>query len=622
MSVQDYCTPPELVEAFKKLHGGFFVDEKALGERIREESDKFNLRYIARSTGPSRSQQIFCCRYYNSIFNCRAYLKYSYNRSNKIAYFEQCDLKHTHDVKTTLKKKMMNQLSQIEKSRIKALTEAGMTASSIRLLDKLTCSKDVLYSARRKVLVEMKENEMELLFNELKSWNNWEYIIKIDNEKRFNGCYAFNNYIIQKSYSSEICIIDDTSCTNLYGLPILCLITEDENAKSQLISFAILCSREKSEFIDFLTQLKTRIGNIRLFVSDRNKTQITAIKSVFNNCNIIYCSVHISRNLRQKAGNEIVLLYNQLNKKEVTETVFINICEEIIKMNPNSKVSKFLLNLLNERECWLPSIIDHYVHYDNTTTNRVEGFFGSLKNLLDHKQQSLSNIVRAIHIRAERLKINSINESQIMLPEQLMSPNDAKKIGNFPSAFILSEFRNIETEGVIKSDLPDENCCHNQMIYDLPCKHLILKRIEIDAYPLLSIEDIPKRWMHEVNEDLPQRKEISIIPAQKIKEKTWDYSECIDKFEKYFSIAYRSQEVQEILDNTLDTLSSIEHSDVNEEKPILPPKNLLIAGAPYMHPRNNVDRKSGTPRKKKKYKCSLCGSEDHTAPRCPKRDKF
>lgn len=53
-----------------------------------------------------------------------------------------------------------------------------------------------------------------------------------------------------------------------------------------------------------------------------------------------------------------------------------------------------------------------------------------------------------------------------------------------------------------------------------------------------------------------------------------------------------------------------------DNEAILPPKSILIPGAPESHPRNNVDR-SDVPRTKSKYHCSICGSSEHTAPRFP-----
>ena len=63
-------------------------------------------------------------------------------------------------------------------------------------------------------------------------------------------------------------------------------------------------------------------------------------------------------------------------------------------------------------------------------TNRVEGFFGTLKNLLEHNIQTLANVVRAMYNRAERLWVRSKNDKQISVPKELMSLEDSEAIGN------------------------------------------------------------------------------------------------------------------------------------------------------------------------------------------------
>ena len=63
---------------------------------------------------------------------------------------------------------------------------------------------------------------------------------------------------------------------------------------------------------------------------------------------------------------------------------------------------RFLETLLTEKEHWLPSLTGTYVRIDNQTTNRVEGFFGALKNLLEHNIQTLANVANAMYNRAER----------------------------------------------------------------------------------------------------------------------------------------------------------------------------------------------------------------------------
>ena len=67
--------------------------------------------------------------------------------------------------------------------------------------------------------------------------------------------------------------------------------------------------------------------------------------------------------------------------------------------------------------------------------------------------------------------------------------------------------------------------------------------------------------------------------------------------------------IRNILDRSLLELHSVEVVQVNASTPFLPPSNLLI---PDTHPRANVD--FAVAGKERKYRCSVCGSKDHTAP--------
>ena len=77
-------------------------------------------------------------------------------------------------------------------------------------------------------------------------------------------------------------------------------MSEDENGLSQVLTFSIMISRVKAMFVEYLTELKHRIGDICLFVFDRHRTQVVAIKEVFPDSYIIFCRVHIGRNIRDK----------------------------------------------------------------------------------------------------------------------------------------------------------------------------------------------------------------------------------------------------------------------------------------------------------------------------------
>ena len=611
-------TPSGLVTAFQSFDNCVFPTRNALTARVREVSDYYGCRYVSRSTGDSRSMQTYCCRHYTSIYNCRACVRFMYDQDTKRVTFEACDLQHTHTIGACHEARARNQLTLEAKKRIQEATKQGLSAHNIRFREGLTCSKDVLYAARREELQRAKHDEMKLLLDEMRAWKDWTNLIRVDESNQFNGCYVFHESVIRTAYARDICILDDTSCTNHYGLPLLVLLSEDENARSQVLAYAVMMSRVKAFFVDFFQQLYQRVGLIRLFVSDRNKTQVDALTEVFQGCEVIYCSVHIGRNMKQKASKDIKSLYYKMRKGQLTEEDFISTCTDYAESNSTSKPGRFIGKLLEEKNHWLPSSIDRLAHCDNDTTNRVEGFFGTLKCLTEHKRGTLAELVRAVYLRAERLFVLSRNEKRVPVSEDLISREDQDQLGAFCLAFIGCEYEAMKNLGVSDVDYSD-TCCRNHLVYKLPCRHLLLQRLREDVSPLISLEDILARW-HRTCYDSLQPSTVTTVSARMSDEQDWAYTSCIDKFERYFTAASHSRPVQEILAKTLDELGSIEHQSGTHstDEPFLPPRSLLLSGSPATRPSRNVDRTAGARRKKKRYHCSRCGSDQHTAPRCPK----
>ena len=491
-----------------------------------------------------------------------------------------------------------------------------MSAFQIRLTEKLTCSKDVLYSARREEIRKLKESEMDDLMREIQGWHNWENEVRTL-DKKLESLYFFHIPVMSTPYARDIAVIDDTSCTNFYGLPLLVIIAVDENFRSQVMSFSVLPGRRTEDFVAYLTAVKNRVGIIRLFVCDRNKTQIRAIRQVFPEAKIIYCAIHIGRNLKQKVGKEMQILYKKMRRSVIGEDEFLEVCEDHIRSNPGAKSSKLLTGLLTEREHWLPSITGQYTHCDNETSNRVEGFFGTLKKLIDHKTQTLARLVRAVYLRSERMLLTSLNDRQMSLPDDLMSDDDVAQVGNYALAMCLSEYMDLHDKGVLTNEY-SATCCNNHAMFDLPCRHLLLQRMKEDCCPLLSIDDIPQRWRRsiQIEERSPNTVE-RVALTKNDNDQEWSYSACVAKFERYFSNARRSEKVRMVLNDALDILHSVEHAAGSDADDLLPPDNMLLPGAHEVHPRRHVDL-PGAKRTRKKYKCSLCGNTDHTAPRCPK----
>ena len=52
------------------------------------------------------------------------------------------------------------------------------------------------------------------------------------------------------------------------------------------------------------------------------------------------------------------------------------------------------------------------------------------------------------------------------------------------------------------------------------------------------------------------------------------------------------------------------------DQEVKPPNSLLVPGCRFSFPRRNVEI-GGARRKRKVYKCGICGQPGHTSPRCP-----
>ncbi len=82
--------------------------------------------------------------------------------------------------------------------------------------------------------------------------------------------------------------------------------------------------KTKNSISRFLKELKNKIGNINIFLCDKNKAQIEAIKYVWPESKIIYCAIHIGRNIKNDVGEEMYILYCQMRKEIISEEELID----------------------------------------------------------------------------------------------------------------------------------------------------------------------------------------------------------------------------------------------------------------------------------------------------------
>lgn len=70
-----------------------------------------------------------------------------------------------------------------------------------------------------------------------------------------------NKSVVEESYSYDILIIDKTSGTNIYDIPLLVPSTVDVENKAQIIGFSLLKDITDESFINF-NYLLNNTGNV------------------------------------------------------------------------------------------------------------------------------------------------------------------------------------------------------------------------------------------------------------------------------------------------------------------------------------------------------------------------
>ena len=188
-------------------------------------------------------------------------------------------------------------LTKEQKEKIIEYTKLGLSNGRIRLLESFDCSPQILYNARYETLKQMHIDEMKLFFDELNKWSNWEYLLYNGIDNNLSFLYAFHLPVMNSFYSTRVCAVDDTSSTNFFDYYLYVMICHDENNNNQQLSFSLLPDKSTKSISQFSTEIKIRIGNIKTFLTDRSPSQIESIRNIWPQANIIFCAIHIGRNI-------------------------------------------------------------------------------------------------------------------------------------------------------------------------------------------------------------------------------------------------------------------------------------------------------------------------------------
>ncbi|GAB1220791.1 hypothetical protein ENUP19_0058G0032 [Entamoeba nuttalli] len=151
-----------------------------------------------------------------------------------------------------------------------------------------------------------------------------------------------------------------------------------------------------------------------------------------------------------------------------------------------------LIDLIQHKENWIPSECIKYGMYRDFTTNRVEGFFGHLKKIINHNNLPLYLLTDNIYALANTMFSNIIG---IDLPDEIIDKNDPhfNLLTEFSKKVLKSQY-NLLNNNVI---CDDTHYCISCQIRNVnpkvawPCYHLMKERRSMSLKYLINYDDLP-----------------------------------------------------------------------------------------------------------------------------------
>lgn len=332
-------------------------------------------------------------------------------------------------------------------------------------------NKRKLYDIKTKINKEL--NTFEELVKRLKNNNYFISTAIKDEDGLLCGCVVINKLIIT-SKICDILVVDDTVGISKLDYPMECIMCKDGNGKMQLLAFGYLLNKCESGFELFFKtfkelSLKERMkvddeSFGKIFVCDRSKPQSNAIKSVFLNSKIIYCKWHLLKDIERKYSKNSNIYQSCYKMLKFRTEEYEKKYEKYLK---ELKESNFKTLLINDKDYYIPSIVDKYYHRNILTSNLAESCFSILKRTLNWKKETITvGIETMINI-----SISLINNS-LNVKEEI--PFVFKNRVNLMIGKVALNHLNNEFKQIL-SIKPNEKCNCKFNTIKLPCRHWLLK---------------------------------------------------------------------------------------------------------------------------------------------------
>ena len=406
-----------------------------------------------------------------------------------------------------------------------------------------------------------------------------------------------------KKLSVTFVYVDDTACSNTFGLPVISMLCRDSLNAIHAVAWGVLKNRTTEAFLRFFTFTAKFFPAITTFMCDRHHAQRKAISQVFGpTVHILHCCVHVGRNIVNNTGQNSTLskLFWKMRYTRTAESEAMFL--DALKKLHLSKKTTFSTRLFNSVDSFLPSKIDQDLKRETypeldlfktmdlnrpikccqscdrvvelitafscvqveepaifslDDTNTVEGYFSLIKQRLARPINTLRELFKTINY-TEELSLALHNPSQPSLPESLV----------FALSFIISPVvqRVLNVHGIrcflLKISSACEKLLHSLSLPEDPIETVIFEALR-DGVVIDSFRWMPDDWILSL--DCPQPSHL-IVHIETSEMRTAE--NFMMRLEPFLSISNRNVQVFRILVECLDTLSEV--ANIQNDQTVIP----------------------------------------------------
>ena len=340
--------------------------------------------------------------------------------------------------------------------------------------------------------------------------------------------------MIKKSYSYDYWIIDDSVNVNVYNKPLFVCMVRDEYGTSQILFFGYLFDKKEESFNVIFDNVKEYLPALpKIIISDRDNAQFNSVKSKFPSSLVIFCLVHIFRNLNKffSKNHLVIRLFRYVQMGWIPEEFFLKCIDIIVNNNiendeegtneeennwyeilneedgdilSSNELKKLLeesksckINkgikciklLIEQREHWIRSVYIKNGIYHEKTSNRAESFFGNLKVSIKHKKLLLFKLTEII--------IGMANGKRNVVKYTELNDRILKKEYHENITYMGKEIMNKQIMLLIEGKYKDNSStCRSCLIrkecpaLSWPCVHMMKDKIGNGEY-ILTYDELP-----------------------------------------------------------------------------------------------------------------------------------